>query len=157
LLVSTKMMKMSDFTLQQETVQVERGLQAEWKRVKDVTKAFVSKAPSLLKELYMVHKILTEAVPYKVDGIAEDNAWVYKNRSFIESYAIDEMRNQGYIPVLDAVSEFQVSFDAETEKFNYTVSIPGYKHERASEFAGILANQALLVGMNMEKVSVIEL
>lgn len=150
-------MKMSDFNIKKIDIERERSFKASLKRLVDVSQSFIANAPSMLKELYLVHKILTEAVPYIVNGTAKDNAWVYKNRSFIESYALDEMRNQGYIPVLDAASQFTVTFDVEKEVFEYSLSIPGYRHERAKEYAGILANQGLLVGMNMDKVSVVEL
>lgn len=132
-------------------------LNTEWNRCVDVLKAFGRKVPYLLKELYMVHKIVSEAEGYIVTGTADDNAWVYKNREFIEEYARDEMRNQGLIPVLDGVSNFSVSFDAETEKFSYEVTIPGYRHGKANEYVGILAQQALLISKDMEQVSVVEL
>lgn len=149
--------KMSDFNITKTDTKIERGLRTEWNRLKSVALSFMLKTPLLLKEMYMIHKILSESVPYVVTGAAEDNAWVYKNREFIESYARDEMRSQGYIPVLDAATNFEVSFNAESEVFNYTVAIPGYKHDNAKDYIGIIAEQGLLVGQDMERVSVIEL
>lgn len=148
---------MSDFELTRTETKVQRGFKTEWERIKAVAQSFILKTPLLLKEMYMVHKILSESVPYVVKGVAQDNAWIYKNRDFIESYARDEMRQQGFIPVLDAIGNFEVSFDAESEQFNYTVSLSGYRHQDANKYMGIMAEQGLLLGEDMQKVSVVEL
>ena len=105
-----------------------------------------------------LQQILTKAEPYVFEGEALDNAWILKNRQMIEQYAIDEMRNDGYVPILDSSSGLEISFDQEREIFKYNLKIYGYKlGAEANNYMGILQDECLLVANDMQAVSIIEL
>lgn len=103
-------------------------------------------------------KVLDEAKPYVITGIAKDNAWIVKNRNNIESYIHDDMRQNGWIPILDSSSGLNISFDPEAENFSYKITMFGYKvGDKAQDYLGVLAEHGLLLSQDMKQVSILDL
>ena len=102
-------------------------------------------------------KIFETAETFEIYGDAVDQEWIFKNRLRIEEETMDEMRRQGLIPVLDLSEGIKHEYNVETERFNYTLNIPGFRHPRAQDYLGIISAQALLINHDMTQVSVVEL
>lgn len=91
---------------------------------------------------------------YEVDGQALDNAWIARNREMLDKHVVDDMRANGYVPVLDIDPTFVSTFDHETETFKFTVGIYGYQMgEKAYEYMGILYHDGILVSKDAKKVA----
>lgn len=90
---------------------------------------------------------------YEVDGEALDNAWIAKNRDMLDRHVVDDMRANGYIPVLDIDPEFTSVFDPEKETFKFTVGIYAYyMGDKSEEYMGIIYNDGILISRDQKKV-----
>lgn len=91
---------------------------------------------------------------YEVEGEALDNAWIAKNREMLDNHVIEDMRVNGYVPVLDKEGTFSHTFNAETETFTFKIGFYGYKvGERAHEYFGILCTDGILVSKDHKRVA----
>lgn len=95
----------------------------------------------------MVTKVQDGIELYEVVGTALDNAWLAKNRDMLEDHAVEDMRDNGLIPVLDISPGLSSCFLAEQEIFEFRIHIYGFKvgKEKSREYLGILINDGLIV------------
>jgi hypothetical protein len=104
-------------------------------------------------------KISGSLEQWTIKGSAADNAWIIKNQGTIEGYMLDEMKQGGFLPVLDSRTEISVSFVEDTETFDYEMSIMAYKCglKKTEQWAGIILSEMLLINHDGSLADILEL
>lgn len=96
---------------------------------------------------------------YKIDGTAVDQDWIVKNRQMIEEYTRDDMREKGFIPVLDVSTNLKWEWDQDNNVFKYRLECFGkYVGKRKAKlYIGILSEQGIVLSADGKSVEIIEL
>lgn len=91
---------------------------------------------------------------YYVDGVAKDQDWIVKHREYLEEELHKDMRNRGFIPVLDIPMKVNWSYDKDSGHFKYrlTAKGAGVGVRKAKRFLGILSEEGIMFGINGESV-----
>lgn len=91
---------------------------------------------------------------YEVEGEALDNAWITRNREMLEGSVYNDMRSNGYVPVLDFDPEFSSEYLADTETFKFKISVQGYKMgDKAADYLGILLGDGIMISADARRVA----
>jgi hypothetical protein len=96
---------------------------------------------------------------YYVDGIAKDQDWIVKNREYLEEELHKDMRDKGFIPVLDIPMKVTWEYiskkgDKNEGKFKFRMTAKGHGVgcRKAKKFLGILSEEGIMFGINGESV-----
>lgn len=91
---------------------------------------------------------------YYVSGECADHGWLVKNQELFESEMREEMRRNGYIPVLDIPTTFTWEYDTEREVCKFQAVAKGWKVGRRKSKAamGIISEEGILVGADAKSV-----
>lgn len=86
----------------------------------------------------MIAKRKIKAFP--LEGEAVDGETILRLRAEIEDRIIEDMREKGYVPIVDLLPQLYWEFDKETTNFKYIIIVYGtYIGKKASkEVMGIL-------------------
>lgn len=131
---------------------------AVWlKRFIKICWAITVTAQKGFKYLWIMEKIVFTSEEYSLVGEAKDSEWVVKNRHILEQYMMEEMREHGFIPVLDMNTDIEMSYKPETETFDYKIICKGYQVGRAKalRYAGVLVSQGIVIAQDGETVALI--
>lgn len=93
---------------------------------------------------------------YYVDGEAKDQEWIIANRKLLESSLHDDMREHGWMPVLDSAVNIVWDYVAERNIFKFRMEAKGVRvgRKKASENLGLLAQEGIIVGLDADTVLV---
>lgn len=84
---------------------------------------------------------------FSIDGKAVDGETIIRIRKQIEDHIVDDMRNRGYVPVIDIMPSLYWEYDKDHEQFSYTLTVYGiYVGKRKSkEILGILDHRPIYI------------
>lgn len=123
--------------------------QVLFNRVKTMAYGLYVALPKSISNMWRLTKVLENLQDFVVDGEAVDHEWLIKNRNLLEDYAILEMRDQGWIPVLDMSPGLSFEYDESKEIFKYQVVIKGLKKVNGPVTElGILATKGIVIDSN---------
>lgn len=91
-------------------------------------------------------------------GEAQDQEWIINNQLLLETYIHDEMREKGFIPVLDIDTDVRWWYNKESETFNFRLSIKGLKigKRQAKKYLGVHSKQGVLVDLEHNPTPLVE-
>lgn len=89
---------------------------------------------------------------FSLDGNITSDAFLQERERLIEDLEAD-MRDQGYVPVLDLLPHFTREYDAESEAFTFILSCYGTEvgEEESWAIAGIMNGRAIPRSTPMSK------
>lgn len=92
---------------------------------------------------------------YTTNGTAVDQDWITRNRDMIENYIHDDMRANGFVPVLDLHSELFWSLNA-NGSFDYTINVRGVwvGKRKSSDYVGYMSEDGVLLSSETAEVMV---
>ncbi len=94
--------------------------------------------------------------PYIVEGVARDEMWIINNRELVESHAHDDMRANGFLPLLDVPSDLHWEFVPETGHFKYKLTIKGkYVGKRKAKLAKGVLSEGLIISEGGKTVQLV--
>jgi hypothetical protein len=81
-----------------------------------------------------------------MEGEVKDDADFARLRAQFETYVLREMREAGFIPVLDLGSYWSTSFDPIKEKYSFVLSMHGFHvgRRKACQVEGITAEGKMI-------------
>lgn len=84
---------------------------------------------------------------FTVDGEALDGETIIRIRKQIEDEVVDQMRFKGYVPVIDIMPSLYWSYDAEKNRFYYTLTVYGIYvgKRRSQEILGMLNHRPIYI------------
>lgn len=62
---------------------------------------------------------------FVVEGEAEDGETILRLRKEIEERIMEDMRDRGYVPLIDILPQLFWEYDKESEHFNFTIIVYG--------------------------------
>lgn len=103
----------------------------------------------------MMIKIVGEMEKYTIEGVAEDNAWLARNRELLDAHLLDDMRTNNVLPVLDYSPELQVELTT-GNKFAFRLWCRGFPVDNARGWLGILVADRVVVSVDGKHVELYE-
>jgi hypothetical protein len=87
---------------------------------------------------------------YTINGIAKDQNWIVANRAWLEEEMLKHMRENGYIPILDANIELYWEYNKEDDTFSYKMVAKGRRvgPKRSKKVLGYLMSEGVLLGLD---------
>ncbi len=113
--------------------------------------------PRMIGEFHMMIEVAKRAKTYKINGEAKDQEWIVNNRAKLESYMVDDMREHGYIPILDADTGLKWDYNAEKGTFNFSLEAKAYRvgKQRAKQITGIILSQGIALDLDGQASSIV--
>lgn len=110
-------------------------------------------------ELWKMRKVASKAVPYVIHGEAKDHEWVIEHQEELHEYTLEEMRKDGYIPIIDMSPGMKWDYDHDREICIYSLKLMGYKvgQAKARQYYGAFVSQGIVLSKDFKKVSISEL
>ncbi len=84
---------------------------------------------------------------YFVDGIAKDQEWIIDHRDQLEEGMRQDMRDHGWIPVIDIPINITWDYNSDKDTFNFRMEAKGKRagRKRALKSVGILSQEGIMV------------
>jgi len=94
---------------------------------------------------------------YYVDGIAKDQVWIVNHREMLEHYTHQDMRDHGYIPVLDIDPVITWEYDKKTGNFRYRIQVKGQRVGKKNSITklGILSKEGVVLDLDVKEAAVV--
>lgn len=94
---------------------------------------------------------------YFVDGVAKDQMWIIEHREYLQEELHKDMREKGFIPVLDIDMTVSWSYDEETGHFKYRLGAKGQGvgRKKAKNFLGILSQEGIVLDAKAQQARVL--
>lgn len=81
----------------------------------------------------------TQLRSYFVNGVARDQEWIVSNREMVESYARDNMRENGFVPLLNEETQLFWEYDKDSGNFKYKLELKAmWLGKKAKYYMGVL-------------------
>ncbi len=82
-----------------------------------------------------------------IDGVAIDGETIIRLRPLVEEAAIQELRQRGYVPVIDKETELTWEYDKENNRFNYWVKLymVYIGKKKAYEILGMIGSRPIFI------------
>lgn len=80
-----------------------------------------------------------------LDGIVGDDENLVQSKEFLIKNLEDQMRDNGFVPVLDMDPQFTLSYNVEKDYYDFNLSIYGVKvgRQQSWDVAGIMNGKTL--------------
>lgn len=93
-----------------------------------------------------ISEVTKKIKAFPVDGQAIDIESIVRIRTEVESRIVDDMRERGYVPVMDITPELYTDYDEEQENFRFAIIVYGtyLGKARARKVMGILGQHHIL-------------
>jgi hypothetical protein len=84
---------------------------------------------------------------FSIDGVAVDGEAILRIRKELEDRLIEDMRERGYVPVIDILPQLYWEYNKDQENFSYTISVYGVYlgKKKSKQILGVLDNKYLKV------------
>lgn len=128
------------------------NLAFQFAKVVALTLGSVSK---VFRQIWKIKTIMNEAIDYSMEGEAKDHEWILANRTMLESYLIEDMREKGFIPVLDASAGLSYAFNEEKQTFDFSIKAKAVQvgRQKSQQYMGIILGEGIMVSKDAENVA----
>lgn len=92
---------------------------------------------------------------YYVDGEARDQEWIIDHREELEEGMRQDMRNHGWIPVLDIPINLTWEYNAEKNTFKFRMECKGKRvgRKKSMKAMGIMSQEGIEIRNDGEKLT----